>query len=234
MKVQFISNIKKEYPTMIRIVIFKQPNYYLAPENNIKRHKSQVGEDYEPTVTSLKRTKTVIRDLVLANNFDIFATFTFDPRKISDRFSYTACYHKFQVWIHNQLLKSPELKYLAIPERHKNGAWHFHVLMANYNGSLKMSCHRSSSGREIYNITSYRSGFSTACKIDDVETVSNYVMKYITKDFIRDFNQRRFTCSRNLSRPVRTTNVKIDFTLPHRKVYENENMEMFEFPLPSY
>lgn len=228
--VRYITNIKKDYGNMIRIMIFREPRQIILPDNTIKRNINQVDEeDYRPEVSSLRRTKTLIRDLVLANDFDLFATFTFDPRKVRDRFSYACCWGKFQTWIHNQHSHSPNIKYLVVPEQHKNGAWHFHALLANYNGTMKNSHHQSSGGRDIYNITSYRSGFSTACYIDNKDMVASYVMKYITKDFIKRFNQRRFTCSRNLNRPIRTVNARIDFTFPHSTIFESDDYSLVEF-----
>lgn len=217
---------------MFRILIYNEPRPILERDTIIKRNKSQVDLDnYEPEISSLRRTKTTIRDLILANNFTIFATFTFDPDKIHDRFNFNDCWRKIQTWIRNQHEKSPDLIYLFVPEQHKNGAWHFHALLGNFNGTMKSSHHYSSTGREVFNITSYRGGFSTACLIDDREMVCNYVMKYITKDFIKTFNQRRFTCSRNLKRPVKTVNVKnLDMNKLHRVVYETGEYSLYEFP----
>lgn len=224
----FIYNIKKDYSHMIRITIYKKP---MPIPDHIYTTKdlTRQGEEFEPSISSLRRTKATVRDLILANDFDIFATFTFDPNKIRNRFSYTDCWYKFQVWVHNQHKHSPDIKYLVIPEKHKNGAYHFHALLANYQGNLSDSHHYSSTGNKIYNIKSYRSGFSTACRIDNKDAVANYVMKYITKDFIKQFNQRRFTCSRNLSRPIKETNVSIDLSLPHKKIFSGDDYEILEF-----
>lgn len=231
--VRYITNVKKEYNDMFRVVIYNEPRQILLRENNIKRDKSQVRDsDYEPEISSLRRTKSTIRDLILANDFDLFATFTFDPDKVHNRFSYNDCWAKIQRWVHNQRDKSPDLTYIFVPEQHKNGAWHFHALLGHFNGRVKSSGHYSINGREIFNITSYRGGFSTASYIDNPEMVANYVMKYITKDFIKIFNQRRFTCSRNLNRPIKTVNARdIDFSKPHRTVYQNGEYSLYEFPL---
>lgn len=118
-------------------------------------------------------------------------------------------------WIRHQRDLSPDMKYLIIPEQHKDGAWHFHALLSGFKGTMRDSRHTSATGRPVYNITSYRSGFSTAVHIDDREAVAYYVTKYITKDFVKQFNQRRFFCSRNLKRPVKMTNSPIfKLTLP--------------------
>lgn len=208
MQVRFISNITKEYDDMYKIMIYKQPRAVICNEGRIKRHKSEVKDDYTPEVSSLSRTKTLVRDIVLCNDFELFCTFTFDQTKVN-RFSFTACWGKMSRWLHHQKENNKDFMYLIIPEKHKNGAWHFHALISHYSGSLRDSKHYSPSGRRVYNITSYRSGFSSAVKIDSREKVSSYVTKYITKDFIKEFNQRRFFCSRNLRRPVKEVNSRV-------------------------
>ena len=236
MQVRYITNTTKEYPEMIRVTIYKEPLVLPITAGSIKRKRELVdGEYYEPTVTSLNRTKTLIRDIVLCNDFDLFCTFTFDPDKV-DRFSLMNCWHKLDRWLNHQRERSNyELRYLIVPEQHKNGAWHFHALISHFNGILRDSGHKSGSGRPIYNITSYRSGFSTAVPIDSREAVANYVTKYITKDFVKTFNQRRFFCSRNLLRPVKTTNSPIfKNTLPlfRKKVHDGRYTEIYDLLPP--
>lgn len=229
--VRFISNVKKEFPNMYRVVIYKEPITIFDNGNKIKRNKRQVSDDYIPSFTSINRTRTTIRDLILANDFDLFVTFTFDPDKIYNRYSYICCMSKITRWIHNQHLKSPDLIYLFVPEQHKDGAWHFHGLLGHYNGSMKKTSYKSHSGDEIYNITSYRGGFSTATYISDKDKVATYIGKYITKDVIKKFNQRRFFCSKGLNRPIKTINAKIDFTIPFKRLSSRPDCDVFEFPL---
>lgn len=194
---------------MIQVVIYKTPRVFNAGTGKVKRNREVVDDDdYQPSVTSLRRTKTLIKDIVLCNDFELFCTFTFDPNKV-DRFNLNRCWGIMSRWLHHQRDLSPDMKYLVIPEMHKSGAWHFHALISGYKSTLKASSHSSPYGRQIYNITSYRSGFSTAVYIDDKEAVSYYVQKYITKDFVKKFNQRRFFCSRNLIRPIKSTNSPI-------------------------
>lgn len=227
MQVRLVSNITKEYPQMIKVVVYKEPQLFCSGEH-IKRVKEQVSdEDYVPRISSLTRTKTLLRDYVLCNDFELFCTFTFDPKKV-DSFSLPACWHKMSVWLHHQRNlsreKGIEFKYLIVPEKHKSGRYHFHALISGYTSTLKDSKQVSASLRPIYNITSFRSGFTTAVLIDSKDAVASYVTKYITKDFIKQFNQRRFFSSRNLKRPVRTLNSSLfRRTLPIFKRLVSEN-----------
>lgn len=225
-----IRNITKEYPDMIKVKFFKVPVVVYERENTVKRNKAIVREeDFKPFVSSLSRTKALVRDIILCNDFELFCTFTFDPDKV-DRYSYQACLNKMSTWLHHQKNNSDDFAYIIIPEHHKDGAFHFHALISHYKGSLRDSKHFSSTGRRVYNITSFRSGFSTAVKIDDKEIVSNYVTKYITKDFVKMFNRRRFISSMNLKRPIRTINSPLlDSTPPlfKRKTYEDSDCEYY-------
>lgn len=230
MDVRFISNITKEYPDkMYRIMIYKTPKATIIPEYHGKR-KPKDDDDFEPKISSINRTKSLIRDLVLSNDFEYFCTFTFDPKNVTDRLNYDLCQLKMSKWIHNQKYKNPNFKYLFIPEQHKNGAWHFHALISNCSARLKDSHHKSASGRPVYNITGYRAGFSTAVPIDNKSAVANYVTKYITKDFIKQFNRRRFYCSRNLQRPVKTINSPVfrnSLPIFREKVFEGTEYDFY-------
>lgn len=206
MGANFVSNTIKEYPKMLRIYIYKEPLLVAERGYSDPKPKKQVDLDFEPSQRSIYRTRMLISDLVLSNEFDLFCTFTFDPKKI-DRYNYSVCVMRMTRWLSSQKNNSsPDLKYLVVPERHKDGAYHFHALLANFQGKLKKTRIRQK-GREIYNLTGFRSGFSTAVKIDNREAVANYVKKYITKEMVKLFNRRRFLASRNLERPKKYKNV---------------------------
>lgn len=231
--VRVISNIVKEYPDMYKLIVYKQPAVFTRSSCE-KRNRELVNDfDYVPSVSSLNRTKTLVKDLVICNNFEWFCTFTFDPKKI-DSFNLFRCWRSMSTWLYHQRERSKEkgieFKYLIIPEKHKSGRWHFHALLSGYSSTLRESGVVTDSLRPIYNITSFRSGFTTAVRIDSSEGVSNYVTKYITKDFIKDFNHRRFFCSRNLLRPRKEFNSSLPRVIPplfKSKVYENSYQ--FEF-----
>ena len=233
MELHIIENVTKEYPEMIQVVIYKTPRTFVTGDRKVKRNREIVDDvDYKTSITTLRRTKTLIKDMVLCNDFELFCTFTFDPNKV-DRFNLTRCWGVMSRWLHHQRDLSPDMKYLIIPEMHKSGAWHFHGLISGYKSTLKPSSHSSPYGRQIFNITSFRSGFTTAVKIDDKEAVSNYVQKYITKDFVKKFNQRRFFCSRNLIRPIKSTNSPIfrnTSPLFKKKISDFGDSELYYIP----
>lgn len=231
--IRCLNNITKEYPDMFKIVIFKDTKYFISSDHK-KRNKELVDpSSYSPSISSLRRTKLLIQDIVLCNDFEYFCTFTFDPKKV-DSFKFSRCWCTMSSWLHHQRDKSRELgvefRYLIIPERHKSGRWHFHALLSGYKSTLKPTKYKTPSLRPIFNITSFRSGFSTAVAIDSKINVSRYITKYITKDFIKTFNQRRFFCSRNLVRPVKSINSDVfRNTLPlfRQKIADHYETEEF-------
>ena len=240
MPVRVIDNITKVFPDMIEVKIFNKPIFYYANDNpSVKRSRSSVGDDYEPTITSLSRTKSLVRDIVRSNSFELFCTFTFDPKKIN-RFSYASCFSAMSCWLHHQkdraTAHNKRFEYIVVPEKHKDGAWHFHALIKGYCGSKRDSHHFTSSGRRVYNLTSYRSGFTTAVEIDDSNAVVNYITKYISKDFIKEFNQRRFTCSRGLLRPIKEVNsprFRKSLPLSRVQIYDNGDVSLYHI-LPDF
>lgn len=134
----------------------------------------------------------------------MFVTFTFNPKKVN-RYDLNACYLKMQSWLWRQQKKSNnEMKYIIVPEKHKDGAIHFHAVMSNYPGMIKKT-NVIQNNRRVYNLTSFRFGFSNMQYLDDdKQKVAAYVCKYITKDMITVSNRRRYWASKNLQKHLKT------------------------------
>jgi hypothetical protein len=204
----------KIYPNIVKIFIPKTPYYKNIPyiEEHIDdldglvedwptRVKQTLGSDEDNIERSLRRTKTLISDIVLCNEFDLFATFTFDPEKTTDRNNPRLIKIQMSNWLRNQRKRNGKFKYLIVPEFHKDRkAIHFHALLQGYPGQLTDSG-RNHKGRRIYHFSGYTLGFNTAVQIDNPEKVSSYVRKYITKDMPQFSGQHRFWASSGLQRP---------------------------------
>lgn len=197
----FVFNSVKEFPDMIKIVIYSEPRRHGGGKCGWRKRR----KNPECSESSILRTRTTISDLCLANNFDLFCTFTFDPKRYRcDNISWCKTYMNH--WCHNTKSRSSKnLQYLIVPERHKSGQIHFHALIKNYEGRLKDSGHKQG-GRTIYNIPHWHFGFSTAVKIDNQEAVSRYIRKYITKDMILLPSRKRYYVSQGLVRPIKSYN----------------------------
>lgn len=151
---------------------------------------------------SLNRTKNKIYTYARCIKWDWFVTFTFSQEKV-DRYDYDECSRLVRRWLNNQRVNAPDLRYLVVPEQHKDGAWHFHGLLAN-TGKMKFSDSgkRDKKGKVIYNMSKWSKGFSTATAVTDVFKVSKYIGKYITKELCEiTKGKQRYFVSQNMPDP---------------------------------
>lgn len=167
---------------MYKLTMFKFPKARFSSISSNKQKRNQCNE--LDIIRSVRRSRTVISDYILSNDFEMFVTFTFNPKKVN-RYDLNACYLKMQSWLWRQQKKSNnEMKYIIVPEKHKDGAIHFHAVMSNYPGLIKKT-NVIQNNRRVYNLTSFRFGFSNMQYLDDdKQKVASYVCKYITKDMI--------------------------------------------------
>lgn len=151
-----------------------------------------------------RRAKAAVRDLALSNDFTYFVTFTLNAEKI-DRYDIRQITKKLNVWLDNRVRRDG-LKYVLVPERHKDGAIHFHGLINNAlplvdsgtidRGGGKPRKPRSAAQREkwlsegghiVYNAPAWDFGFSTAIKLyGERRAAVGYVCKYIAKQITPD------------------------------------------------
>lgn len=178
--------------------------------------KSDKGIDRERSLkSSLSRTVNNIYSITRSNNWEYFITLTFD-RNVVNAYDYDIVVDKLSKWINNIKQRyAKNLKYIIVPELHKDGAYHFHGLIADCgniefkdSGKKVTQKFKDSKGltrykktdQIIYNIGNYNLGFSTATKIVDTSKASNYICKYITKELCKNtFGKKRYWNSRNLN-----------------------------------
>lgn len=136
-----------------------------------------------------------------SNVWDWFVTLTFDPKKVN-RYDYDECTKRLHSWLTVCRRTCPDMKYILVPEMHKDEAFHFHGLFANCDTLAFIdSGKKDGSGRVIYNLGKYKLGYTTATVVDDSEKTSYYMTKYITKDLCAaTFGKKRYWKSRNLSK----------------------------------
>ena len=160
---------------------------------------------------SLSRTVQNIYNISRSNVWDYFVTFTFNPKRV-DREDYDDCLVSVKKIIdYYRKFYCPDIKYLLVPEYHKDGkSIHFHGLFANC-GELPLVIATGKDGnplidvkgRYIYNAPDYIYGFSTLTKVFDNFAVCSYMTKYITKELMLDtYGRNRYICSHNACRPV--------------------------------
>ena len=126
-----------------------------------------------------RRARVAVRDLGLCNEWEYFVTLTLDRQRI-DRYDAAEVVRHLNRWLDNRVRRNG-LAYVLVPERHKDGAIHFHGF---FNAALSAvdSGHKDSGGHAVYNLPSWGWGFSTAIALyGDRAAAVGYCCKYIAK-----------------------------------------------------
>lgn len=163
---------------------------------------------------SISRSKRVIREYALCNDFEWFCTFTIASQN-ADRFSLQSCEDNLRRRLKSYKQYHKDFIYLLIPEKHENGAFHFHGLMGgidqkdlilfNINDFDKLPYYilrYLNEDRDIYYFKQFfkKTGFCTLTRIENKNKSANYITKYITKEPIRNENGTLYICCRGLKR----------------------------------
>jgi len=178
-------------------------------KNNKQRSASSKQSDkvsIENKIRSTRRTKQSIYNIARANEWEYFATFTFEK----DRYDYHLCKSRLQKYLNNtKTRKCSDMEYLIVPELHKDGAVHFHgLLKGNIQDILCLSFEYGKMALKNYN-----HGISQIEKIKDTNRVAMYITKYITKDLLNSVqNAQRYFCSNGCKRAVEKTYYVDDMT----------------------
>lgn len=199
---------------------------------------------------SISRTKSRVFELAACNEFQHFCTFTQDE-KLRDRFDLSDFRKDFAQLVRNiNRGRETKIKYLLIPEKHKNGAWHMHGLLSglqpddlrpfelteNIPERLKKMIR---GGTAVYDWTRYRRafGYFTCTEIESREACAKYVTKYISKDLqktVREGGEHLFFASQGLK--GRKTLIKncADPCPVEKWDFENDFIRVAEMPRATF
>lgn len=159
-------------------------------------------------VYNIAKTRDKIFDIAISNDWNYFITLTYSSDKC-DRYSFIECSKKVRQYMNNfrkeHLNDCPNFKYLIIPEKHKDGAYHFHGLIyLEDSGTLVLAEHQPKKcNYPVYNWGRWKYGFSTVTKIDNIDATRKYILKYVGKNIEEDYvkGQKRFFYSQNCLKP---------------------------------
>lgn len=150
---------------------------------------------------NLTRARSRVQELALCNPWQWFVTFTLDKTKY-DRHDLAKFSKDLGQFIRDwRKRQGADVKYLLIPERHKDGAWHMHGFLMGLPAEhlrrfllsdllpAKIRA-RIKEGKSIYTWEAYarRFGFADIEPIENGEAAGNYILKYITKDTARSIS----------------------------------------------
>lgn len=192
----------KLYPTaaggedLAQILICSKPIF--NPNRVEKKYKSEKNKSIksgdETSVDlnierSKRRAKARLYDIAMCTlSFKYFVTLTLSSDKV-ERDNYKDIIKTLSQWLDNAVRRK-SLAYVLVPEFHADGKnIHFHGF---FNEALPLvdSGHKTKAGQIIYNLPSYKLGFSTAIEFDDKRidkdgsriAICRYILKYINKN----------------------------------------------------
>lgn len=215
---EYIKNICKTYNDHVKIIEYKRP---WIPQKGKKSTKMKtITTKRLKLLRSSLRSQQTIQDIILCNKFQYFVTLTISPKTKIDRFSYSKTSEKISKWLNNHLTH-----YILVPEKHKSGAYHFHLLADIEKSKL----HYHNFG--VYSIKPYKLGYSHVTKIKDQKKTAKYITKYITKDLVNSVGQGKKTywASRDLKRPKKEYNVDHPDNSIH--LHAGDYLDIYNAPL---
>lgn len=236
----------KKYPqgfckvTVASRKIFKEAGWEFVNPNKGEKIPKPQNVNAITRSDSRNRSLTSVYDIICMNekDFKYFVTLTIDPDKVNSK-DPKKVIPLLRTFLKNMTSRYG-LKYILIPEHHKSGAIHLHGL---FNDSLILtdSGTRKAKGytkplkietlkrkgvpldecQIVYNIPQWKYGFSTAYEIyGDVNGVSAYVTKYITKDLAKIFGNFYYAGG-NITREVPKELTDTDYqTAEYEREYE--------------
>ncbi|HGJ0102389.1 TPA: hypothetical protein ACJUK8_002924, partial [Staphylococcus aureus] len=192
----------------------KKSNTNLTPNFNLEKRLKMSKEELEKLEEEQRKShifevKNLIKDYVLCNHFDTFWTLTFDPKKCPEAIEDEYRFVEMSKWLnkmrtaHRRKSDKP-FNYVAIPERHKNGQIHWHMITGYVEPNL-VDSGKTFRNQKIYNCIDWQHGFTNVQKMRSKAKVSNYVTKYITKGLLFSpvrKNKKKYFCSKGLKLPT--------------------------------
>lgn len=189
-----------------------------------KREKG-VKSEGDDMLRSMRRARAQLRRLALANSFDYFVTLTLDAQRI-DRYDAAAVTKALSQWCNN-MVKRHGLRYVLVPERHKDGAFHFHGFMGG-PGLIATDSGIRWDGRPVYNLPQWSYGFTTAQRLYGTYSAAvGYCCKYIGKQQGQRPLGRWYYSGGALAKPEREW-----LTLDYRGLAEQYSGEAVELEIP--
>lgn len=178
---------------------------------------------------SIVRSKNTVIQLVANNQWDYFVTLTISPDSDADRYNLSDAKSKILKFLNNyKVRKSPDLKYLLIPEFHQNGAVHFHGV---FKGIRREDLKINKNGYFDFVPYCERFGFCSLGEISDLRKCACYITKYLNKDMFLNREMENgvhlYFASKGLKKDklirVGSSNYAVeDFVKMHKQVYEND------------
>lgn len=209
---------------MYKIYQYNNDIYRILVTKDFHSQKKEhsYNSELSSLTSSLSRSKRMIREYSLCNDFTYFFTSTVNS-KLCDRFSLSETQSKMRKIMKAIKRKNSDFIYIFITEKHKDGAFHFHGLCSDLDLYLNSNGYYSSSDFD-------KLGFNSFSKIKDKNKVSNYITKYITKDCVKNEAGSVYFCSRGLKKATSYEIAPLDLkhSLVSVKPFENDFLLLYD------
>lgn len=167
-----------------------------------------------------RRARARVRDICLCTDFRFFVTLTVS-RDQADRYDMESIWAHMRPWLSNQVQRRG-LKYVLVPEHHKDGAIHFHGFINDAleivdSGTLtktgwsrprrpRSEAQRAewirAGAHPVYNLPGWPLGFTTAIQLyGEYRAAVAYVCKYVGKDMRNRIGGRWYFSGGKLGAP---------------------------------
>lgn len=191
-------------------------NYRISFFSDFRSDKIDISSSRNYDYESFARSKRTVIDYGMNNDFDFFVTITFDGNKV-DRYNANSVLRKLQNALKDyRRFYDSDFAYVLVPERHADGAIHFHGLFKIGRTDL-VERHFDVKRRCVYYRIEFFYRRLGRFRMDKIATnaiyVSAYITKYITKENERIF-YRRYLCSKGLKSGDVVVNVSGDDAIP--------------------
>lgn len=195
--------------------------------DNNSKYRCQINDN--KLEENIIRAKSKVKEYALCNAWDYFVTLTINPKKY-DRTKLDCYYKDFSQWLRDYRKKySCDIKYLFIPELHKDGvSWHMHGFLMGL--PLNHLCENSHGYLDWF---AYQEKFGY-CSIDfihDKGKCANYITKYISKDLdksVTKLNSKMYYCSRGLKKAIEIKRGQLNSELSNPD-FENDYVKVIEY-----
>lgn len=164
---------------------------------------------------NISRARANIFEYAFCNPWEYFVTLTLDKAKYN-RHDLKKFHNDFVKFICNQRRNGTDVKFLLIPETHKDGSWHMHgFIMGLPEEELRLFTleeklpyyirNKLQENQEVYDWNKYREKFGF-CDLEPIrsrEACAKYVTKYVSKSLAEDIKTlgaHLYYCSRGLKR----------------------------------
>lgn len=180
--------------------------YYYPLDKDSNNPK--IGNRY---LSSVSRTRSAVLGIGLCNHWELWCTFTLDPKKYN-RYDLKTFIKDFSQYIRDMRKSTGwNISYLIVPELHKDRAWHLHGLMSGIPwDSLKKfefgkhPIYLVEGGYRYHEGILNKFGYNDIAKARSSSGSVRYCLKYIGKGFdesILNSHAHMFYASQGLKRP---------------------------------